>query len=78
MVADILVNKANLTNEICWSVANPEGHYTLNVTSYPETAALLYQYGGDVNQGSHYEYTNCWVNNQFSHELLQPNRYQQK
>ena len=78
IVADILVNTANLTNEICWSVANPEGHYTLNVTSYPETAALLYQYGGDVNQGSQYEYTNCWVNNQFSHELLQPNRYQQK
>ena len=76
--ADILVNTANLTNEICWSVANPEGRYTLNVTSYPETAALLYQYDGGSDQGSHYEYTNCWVNNQFSHELLQPNRYQQK
>ena len=28
---EILVNTATLTNEICWSVANPEGRYTLSV-----------------------------------------------
>lgn len=78
---DILVNTANVTNEICWSVANPEGSYTLNVTSYPQTAALMYHHEKTADKTSsegHYEYTNCWVDNNFSHVFLQPNRYQQR
>ena len=80
-VPEILVSTATLTNEICWSVANPEGRYTLNVTSYPQTAALMFHYSkknSEVSKEGHYEYTTADVYNQFSHEFLQPNRYQQK
>ena len=80
-VPEILVSTATLTNEICWSVANPEGRYTLNVTSYPQTAALMYHHAkkhSEVSKEGHYEYTTADIDNQFSHEFLQPNRSQQK
>ena len=79
---EILVNTASLTNDVCWSVIHPEGRYTLNITSYPQTAALLYHFGKGDNDASskegHYEYTENNEDNNFSHELLQPNRSMQK
>ena len=74
---EILVNTASLTNEICWSVGNPEGRYTLNVTSCPETAALFYHDGekyADCSKEGHYEFTKSDFDNNFSYELIQPNR----
>jgi len=78
---EILVNDADLQNEICWSVSNPTGQYSIDITSYPQTAALLFQYKEDKtekNPSNKYEYTNTTKNNTFSHELLQPNRFLQK
>ena len=73
--ADILVNDANLDNEICWSVSNPTGLFTLDVTMVPETAALLYSREGKAGNKPHkYEYTANAENPDFHYQLLQPNR----
>ena len=42
--AAILVNDAEMNQEICWSVRNPSGQYTVEVTSAPKLAALLMAY----------------------------------
>ena len=73
--ADILVNDANLDNEICWSVSNPTGQFTLHATMVPETAALLFARGGSVGNKPHkYEYTTRTDDKDFNYQLLQPNR----
>ena len=73
--ANILVNDANLDNEICWSVSNPSGVFTLDVTAVPETAALLFARGGDPGNKPHkYEYTTNPEEREFHYQLLQPNR----
>ena len=77
--ADILVNDCDVADEICWSVSNPSGQYTVDVTSAPQTAALLY----DIESGSggirlhKYEYTTTPTET-YSHQLLEPNRAMQK
>lgn len=75
----ILVSDADLTNEICWSVANPTGTYTLNITSYPQTAVLLQSKTIKENgeYARKYEYTNTYTQSNFKHEFLQPNRFLQ-
>ena len=77
---EILVSDADLLNEICWSVANPEGAYTVNINSLIETAALLESSNSSKNNiKTKYEYT-PWDrdgDNNFSHELLQPFRARQ-
>ena len=75
----ILVSDADLTNEICWSVANPTGTYTLNITSYPQTAVLLQSKNIKENgeYARKYEYTNTYTQSSFKHEFLQPNRFLQ-
>lgn len=77
-VPEILVSDADLLNEICWSVSNPEGRYTINIFSQPETAALLESSKSSKNKiKTKYEYTLGEELNNFSHELLQPNRASQ-
>ena len=73
--ADILTNDCDIANEICWSVANPSGQYTFNITSQPQTAALLYSYksGSKGNRPSKYEYTTTQTSTH-SQQLIQPNR----
>lgn len=75
----ILVSDADLTNEICWSVANPTGTYTLNITSYPQTAVLLQSKSIKENgeYARKYDYTNTYTQSNFKHEFLQPNRFLQ-
>lgn len=77
--ADILTNDCDIANEICWSVANPSGQYTFNITSQPQTAALLYSHksGSAGNRPSKYEYTTTQTSNH-SQQLIQPNRATQK
>ena len=78
--ADILVNDCDLSNEICWSVSNPSGRYTVDITSAPQTAALLYVYKNQENYKNaphKYEYTTTPTQN-CSHTLLEPNRATQK
>ena len=73
--ADILVNDCDVANEICWSVANPSGRYTFNITSQPQTAALLF-YNSGKTRPNKYEYTTTETS-VHSQELLQPNRAMQ-
>lgn len=70
--ADILVNDCDLSDEICWSVNNPSGQYTVNITSAPQTAALLC-IKGIKNAPHKYEYTTAPMEN-YAHTLLEPNR----
>lgn len=75
----ILVSDADLTNEICWSVAKPTGTYTLNITSYPQTAVLLISRTVKENgeYARKYDYTNTYTEGNFKHEFIQPNRFLQ-
>lgn len=77
--ADILVNDCDVADEICWSVSNPSGQYTVDVTSAPQTAALLYakNSGSASNRPHKYEYTTTPTET-YSHQLLEPNRTMQK
>lgn len=75
--AAILVNDAEMNQEICWSVGNPSGRYTVEVTSAPKLAALLYSYKlGSVGYRPH-KYVDRSDNQTYTHELLEPFRAQQ-
>ena len=75
--AAILVNDAEMNQEICWSVGNPLGRYTVEVTSAPKLAALLYaRYLGSVGNRPH-KYVDRSDNQTYTHELLEPFRAQQ-
>ena len=80
MAPDILVNDVNLDHEVCWSVTNPSGAYTLSITSAPQTAALMYilrENSKDDERGTDkYEYTDTPVQ-EASHTFLQPGRARQ-
>ena len=77
--ADILVNDCDLSDEICWSVSNPSGQYTVEITSAPQRAALLFStsLGSIGNRPSKYEYTTAPTAN-YTHTLIEPNRAIQK
>ena len=72
--ADILIKDCDMSNEICWSVANPVDQYTVEISSMPQTAALLYSniLGSTGDRPHRYEFTS--ENTNYSHTLLQPNR----
>ena len=74
--ADILVNDCDVANEICWSVSNPSGQYTVGITSAPQTAALLFVFkkkDGYKNAPHKHEYTTAPTEN-YTHTLIEPNR----
>ena len=75
--AAILVNDAEMNQEICWSVGNPSGRYTVEVTSAPKLAALLYQYKKEYTQNLPHKYVDRSDNQTYTHELLEPFRAQQ-
>lgn len=77
--AAILVNDADVSQEICWSVDNPSGQYTVNITSSPQTAVLVYVYknvDGYTNAPRKYVYNND-ADATYTHKLLEPNRAMQ-
>lgn len=76
--AAILVNDCDMTHEICWSVSNPTGQYSFNITSQPQTAALLSSTKIEVGdkRASYYEYTTT-EKSSYSQPLLEPNRASQ-
>jgi hypothetical protein len=77
--AAILVNDADVSQEICWSVDNPSGQYTVNITSSPQTAVLVYVYknvDGYTNAPRKYVYNND-ADATYTHNLLEPNRAMQ-
>ena len=67
---DILCNDANTNNSICWSVKNPVGSYTLDLTSTRKTRCLL------MNE-DYYTTWNAWNTKSYDHKLSEPNRAQQ-
>ena len=77
--ANILVNDCDVANEICWSVSNPSGQYTVDITSAPQTAAIVYVYkkkDGYKNAPHKYEYATASTEN-YTHKLIEPNRAMQ-
>ena len=76
--AAILVNDAEMNQEICWSVCNPSGRYTVEVTSAPKLAALLlYLPVGTIDNIHPHKYVDRSDNQTYTHELLEPFRAQQ-
>lgn len=71
--ADILVNDCDVAEEICWSVDNPSGQYTVNISSTPQTAALWKK---DDTGNSYYIYDSNGAAT-YTHQLLEPNRAMQ-
>ena len=75
--AAILVNDAEMNQEICWSVSNPSGQYTVEVTSAPKLAALLYARKlGSVDNRPH-KYVDRSDYQTYSYTLLEPFRAMQ-
>ena len=76
--AAILVNDAEMNQEICWSVSNPSGQYTVEVTSAPKLAALIFNSsaGGTAGYRPH-KFVDRSDNQTYTHELLEPFRAEQ-
>lgn len=75
--AAILVNDAEMNQEICWSVSNPSGQYTVEVTSAPKLAALLFASKlGSIGNRPH-KYVDRSDYQTYSHTLLEPFRAMQ-
>ena len=72
--AAILVNDAEMTNEICWSVSNPSGQYTVAVTSAPKLAALLFSKKLGSKGNRPHKYVDRSDNQTYPHTLLKPFR----
>ena len=70
IVADAQMGDSDLKHEICWSVANPSGSYTLEVTSAPKLSALMLQ--SDGTKTPPHKYVERTDNQTYTHELLEP------
>ena len=73
----MLLSEIDMANEICWSVDNPSGQYTINITSDPQNAALLYNYNGHWSGEHTYAYTDTKTAT-YKPTLQEPNRAMQK
>lgn len=73
----MLLSEIDMANEICWSVDNPSGQYTINITSDPQDAALLYYEDGKWNEAYTYAYTDTPTAT-YRPTLQEPNRAMQK
>ena len=70
--AAILVNDAEMNQEICWSVSKPSGQYTVEVTSAPKLAAMVTVQGKTDNK-----YVDRSDFQTYPHQLLKPFRAMQ-
>ena len=75
---EILISDIDLNHEACWSVSNPRGAYTLNISTALQTASLLYSYqeGGKTDRPHKYEYTDS-PGKITKHTLSEPGRARQ-
>lgn len=73
----MLLSEIDMANEICWSVDNPSGQYTINIKSEPQDAALLYNYNGHWSGEHTYAYTDTPTAT-YKPTLQEPNRAMQK
>jgi hypothetical protein len=72
--AAILVNDAEMNQEICWSVSKPSGQYTVEVTSAPKLAALIFSHTSGKKGNRPHKYVDRSDNQTYNHELLKPFR----
>ena len=72
IVPAIQVGDADLSHDICWSVANPSGSFTVEVTSAPKLSALLLQSDGSLDPP--HKYVDRSDNQTYTRELLEPYR----
>ena len=75
---DALVNDIDFDNQICWSVSNPSGQYTFEMTSQPYTAALLFKHTKSPSTNLPHKidetYSGASSESTLSHTLLDPFR----
>ena len=73
IVPDIVVNDADFENQICWSVKNPSGRYTMKVENYRQMQCLT------KKKGEGKKWTDRWysANRNDSFTFLEPNRAEQ-
>ena len=76
LAPDALTNDIDINNQICWSVGNPEGNYTLNIGRETRMSSLVYNYrsSGDPNRKFIYEEA---APSNLVYTLPMPNRSQQ-
>ena len=72
IVPAVQVGDADLNHDISWSVANPSGSFTVEVTSAPKLSALMIQ--SDGTQTPPHKYVDRSDNQTYTHELLEPYR----
>jgi len=72
IAADVLVGDVDQTHDICWSVANPTGSFTVELTSAPKLSALMLQ--SDGTKTPPHKYVERSDNQTYTHELLEPYR----
>ena len=75
LAPDALTNDVNIKNQVCWSVDNPTGAYTVNVEHSRTTAWLSNRGGDDKTIGTCEEDKNTEHTYQFT--MLVPNRAKQ-
>ena len=74
LAPDALTSDVDMMNQVCWSVANPEGAYTLNIEDHHAMAALASN-GGDFLYK--YIYKDDSTDGTATYTLASPNRSQQ-
>ena len=74
LAPDALTSDVDMMNQVCWSVANPEGAYTLNIEDHHAMAALASN-GGDFL--CKYIYKDDSTDGTATYTLASPNRSQQ-
>lgn len=73
VVSDAVTNDVDIENQVCWSVKNPSGRYTIKTQNFRELRCLT------KKKGDGKKWTNRWYNStrDDSFTLLEPNRAEQ-
>lgn len=70
--ADILVGDVSLNHEACWSVSNPSGHYSVELTSAPKLSAFVFRSNGSKTPPQ--KYIDRSDNQTYTYQLSEPYR----
>ena len=71
LVPDAVINDVDLENQVCWSVTNPEGRYTLNTYN---SRAMRFITTKSTDSSDNFTWYNRWFWNKNSYTLKEPNR----
>ena len=73
IVPDAVTNDVDVENQVCWSVKNPSGRYTINVFNL-RTMAFLTK---TKDNGKRWTNHTSWLEDTDNYTLLEPNRAEQ-